>query len=161
MVSDNEGVGANTAEVAAEQLRGMGFNVELRQVTHDAMYNKFCNRPPSSTAICPNVGWIKDFADPQTYLDPTFNGENIIQTNNVNWPELDVPELNKAMNEAKLLVDPQERADAWAEIDRMVSEQAPTVNWLWDKDPAIQSSNVQGVVDESNGIWDWAYTSLK
>ena len=161
MVSDNEGVGANTAEVAAEQLRGMGFNVELRQVTHDAMYNKFCNRPPSNTAICPNVGWIKDFADPQTYLDPTFNGENIIQTNNVNWPELDVPELNKAMNEAKLLVDPQERADAWAEIDRMVSEQAPTVNWLWDKDPAIQSSNVQGVVDESNGIWDWAYTSLK
>jgi peptide/nickel transport system substrate-binding protein len=161
MVGDNEGVGAKTAEVAAEQLRGMGFNVELRQVTHDAMYNKFCNRPPSDTAICPNVGWIKDFSDPQTYLDPTFNGENIIQTNNVNWPELDVPEINKAMNDAKLLTDPAERAKAWAEIDRMVSEQAPTVNWIWDKDTSLQSSNVQGVIDESNGIWDWAHTSLK
>jgi peptide/nickel transport system substrate-binding protein len=161
MVGDNEGVGAKTAEVAAEQLRGMGFNVELRQVTHDAMYNKFCNRPPSDTAICPNVGWIKDFSDPQTYLDPTFNGENIIQTNNVNWPELDVPEINKAMNDAKLLTDPAERAKAWAEIDRMVSEQAPTVNWIWDKDTSLQSSNVLGVIDESNGIWDWAHTSLK
>jgi peptide/nickel transport system substrate-binding protein len=161
MVGDNEGVGAKTAEVAAEQLRGMGFNIELRQVTHDAMYNKFCNRPPSDTAICPNVGWIKDFSDPQTYLDPTFNGENIIQTNNVNWPELDVPEINKAMNDAKLLTDPAERAKAWAEIDRMVSEQAPTVNWIWDKDTSLQSSNVQGVIDESNGIWDWAHSSLK
>jgi peptide/nickel transport system substrate-binding protein len=161
MVGDNEGVGGKTAEVAAEQLRGMGFNIELRQVTHDAMYNKFCNRPPSDTAICPNVGWLKDFSDPQTYLDPTFNGENIIQTNNVNWPELDVPEINKAMNDAKLLTDPAERAKAWAEIDRMVSEQAPTVNWIWDKDTSLQSSNVQGVIDESNGIWDWAHTSLK
>jgi peptide/nickel transport system substrate-binding protein len=161
MVGDNEGVGGKTAEVAAEQLRGMGFNIELRQVTHDAMYNKFCNRPPSDTAICPNVGWLKDFSDPQTYLDPTFNGENIIQTNNVNWPELDVPEINKAMNDAKLLTDPAERAKAWAEIDRMVSEQAPTVNWIWDKDTSLQSSNVLGVIDESNGIWDWAHTSLK
>ncbi|HET9738876.1 MAG TPA: ABC transporter substrate-binding protein [Solirubrobacteraceae bacterium] len=161
MVGDNEGVGAKTAEVAAEQLRGMGFNIELRQVTHDAMYNKFCNRPPSNTAICPNVGWIKDFSDPQTYLDPTFNGENIIQTNNVNWPELDVPEINQAMNDAKLLTDPAERAEAWAEIDRMVSEQAPTVNWIWDKDVSLQSSNVLGVIDEANGIWDWAHTSLK
>jgi peptide/nickel transport system substrate-binding protein len=161
MVADNEGVGGKTAEVAAEQLRGMGFNIELRQVTHDAMYNKFCNRPPSNTAICPNVGWIKDFSDPQTYLDPTFNGENIIQTNNVNWPELNVPEINKAMNDAKLLTEPAERAKAWAEIDRMVSEQAPTVNWIWDKDVSLQSSNVVGVIDEANGIWDWAHTSLK
>jgi peptide/nickel transport system substrate-binding protein len=161
MVGDNEGVGGKTAEVAAEQLRGMGFNIELRQVTHDAMYNKFCNRPPSDTAICPNVGWIKDFSDPQTYLDPTFNGENIIQTNNVNWPELNVPEINKAMNDAKLLTEPAERAKAWAEIDRMVSEQAPTVNWIWDKDVSLQSSNVVGVIDEANGIWDWAHTSLK
>jgi peptide/nickel transport system substrate-binding protein len=161
MVGDNEGVGGKTAEVAAQQLRDMGFNVELRQVTHDAMYNKFCNIPKSNTAICPNVGWIKDFSDPQTYLDPTFNGENIIQTNNVNWPELDVPEINKAMNDAELLTDPGERAEAWAEIDRMVTEQAATVNWIWDKDTSIQSSNVQGVIDEANGIWDWAHTSIK
>jgi peptide/nickel transport system substrate-binding protein len=161
MVGDNEGVGAKTAEVAAQQLRDMGFNVELRQVTHDAMYNKFCNVPKSNTAICPNVGWIKDFSDPQTYLDPTFNGKNIIQTNNVNWPELDVPEINQAMDDAALLTDPGERAKAWAEIDRMVTEQAATVNWIWDKDTSVQSSNVQGVIDESNGIWDWAHTSIK
>jgi peptide/nickel transport system substrate-binding protein len=161
MVGDNEGVGGKTAEVAAEQLRGMGFNIELRQVTHDAMYNKFCNVPKAKVAVCPNVGWVRDFGDPQVYLEPTFNGNNIIPTNNVNWPQLDVPEINQAMADASLLVDQAERAEAWAEIDRMVTEQAATVNWLWDKTPNIQSTNVVGVVDEINGLWDYAYTSIK
>jgi peptide/nickel transport system substrate-binding protein len=161
MVGDNEGVGGKTAEVAAEQLREMGFNIELRQVTHDAMYNKFCNVPKAEVHVCPNVGWVRDFGDPQTYLEPTFNGNNIIPTNNVNWPQLDVPEINQAMAEASLLIDPAERAEAWAEIDRMVTEQAATVNWLWDKTPNIQSANVSAVVDEINGLWDYAYTSIE
>jgi peptide/nickel transport system substrate-binding protein len=161
MVGDNEGVGANTAQVAAEQLRGMGFKVQLRQVTHDAMYNKFCNRPPANVAICPNVGWLKDFADAQTYLDPTFNGDNIIQTNNVNWSELDDPALNQQMNDAKLLADPAERAEAWAEIDKKVTELAPAVNWIWDKNPEIRSENVVGVVDEDNGVWSLPHISIR
>ena len=87
------------------------------------------------------MGWFKDFTDPQTLLDPTFNGENIIPKNNVNWPELDDPEINQAMNEAKLLTDPAERTKAWADIDKMIIEQAPTVHWIWDKDaehPVVQ-----------------------
>jgi peptide/nickel transport system substrate-binding protein len=161
MVGDNEGVGANTAEVAAEQLRGMGFKVQLRQVTHDSMYTKFCNRPPANVAICPNVGWLKDFADAQTYMDPTFNGDNILQSNNVNWSELDVPEVNEEMNRAKLLTDPAERAAAWAEVDKKVTELAPAVNWIWDKNPEIRSENVVGVVDEDNGLWSLPHTSIR
>jgi peptide/nickel transport system substrate-binding protein len=161
MVSDNEGVGAKTAEVAAQLFREMGFKVELRQVTHDTMYNKFCSRPASNTHICPNTGWQKDFADPQTFLDPTFNGDNIVPINNVNYPQFDDPAVNKQMDEAALLTDPAERAEAWAEIDRKVTELAPAVMWLWDKDPNIRSKNVQGVVDASNGLWDFTYTSIK
>jgi peptide/nickel transport system substrate-binding protein len=161
MVGDNEGVGAKTAEVAAEQFERLGIHVRLRQVTHDAMYTKYCNVPSAKIAICPNVGWLKDFGDPQTYLDPTFNGENIIPQNNSNWSELDVPEINKAMNNAKVLTEPSERGQAWADIDKMVTEQAPAVNWIWDKNPNIASSNVQGVIDVDNALWALPYTSLK
>ena len=115
------------------------------------MYTKFCNSPPANVVICPNVGWLKDFSDPQTYLDPTFNGDNILQTGNSNWPQLDDPELNKMMNDAKLLTDPQERADAWAEVDKKVTELAPAVNWLWDKTPIIRSANVNGVASSYIG----------
>jgi peptide/nickel transport system substrate-binding protein len=161
MVSDNEGVGAKTAEVAKEQFEKLGFKVKLRQVTHDAMYTKFCNVPSAKVAICPNVGWLKDFADPQTYLDPTFNGENILPQNNSNWSQLNDSELNKEMNSAKVLTDPDERAQAWAEIDKKITELAPAVNWIWDKSPNIRSENVTGVIDEDNALWALAYMSLK
>jgi peptide/nickel transport system substrate-binding protein len=161
MVGDNEGVGARTAEVAAEQFRKLGFNVNLRQVTHDSMYTKFCNVPSAKVAICPNVGWLKDFADPQTFLDPTFNGANILDQNNSNWSELDVPEINQAMDAAKLLTDPAERAQAWADIDTTITEQAPAVMWIWDKQPNISSKNVQVVIDQDNALHALAHTSLK
>jgi peptide/nickel transport system substrate-binding protein len=161
MVSDNEGVGAKTAEVAKEQFERLGFKVRLRQVTHETMYTKFCNVPKAEVEICPNVGWLKDFADPQTYLDPTFNGDNILPANNSNWSQLDDPQINKAMDEAAVLTDPAERAQAWAEIDKMITDQAPAINWLWDKTPNIRSENVNGVIDEDNALWSLAHTSLK
>jgi peptide/nickel transport system substrate-binding protein len=161
MVSDNEGVGAKTAEVAKEQFEKLGFKIQLRSVTHDAMYTKFCNVPSAKVAICPNVGWLKDFADPQTYLDPTFNGENILPQNNSNWSQLNDDKLNQEMNAAKTLTDPAERAQAWAEIDKGITEQAPAVNWIWDKSANIRSENVVGVIDEDNALWALAYMSLK
>jgi peptide/nickel transport system substrate-binding protein len=125
------------------------------------MYTKFCNVPKADVAICPNVGWLKDFADPQTYLDPTFNGENILPANNSNWSQLNDKALNEEMDKAKLLTDPAERAKAWAEIDKKITSLAPAVNWIWDKTENIESSNVNGVIDEDNALWALAYTSLK
>jgi peptide/nickel transport system substrate-binding protein len=161
MVGTSEGVAQKNAEVAKENFEKLGFKVKLRLVTQDAMYTKFCNVPSANVAICPNVSWGKDFGDPQTILDPTFNGGNIIPQQNSNWPELNVPEINKAMDEAALLTDPAERAQAWARIDRMITEQAPVVSWIWDKQPLLRSANVNGVASEFNSAWDLAWTSLK
>ena len=65
-------------------------------------------------------------------LDPTFNGENIIPSQNSNWPELDDPAINKAIDAAKLVVDPAERAQAWADVNKMITEQAPAIPYMWD-----------------------------
>jgi peptide/nickel transport system substrate-binding protein len=161
MVGTSEGVAQKAAEVAKENFEKMGFKVNLKLVTQDAMYTKFCNSPPAKVAICPNVGWLKDFSDPQTYLDPTFNGDNILQTGNSNWSQLDDPELNEQMNEAKLLTDPEERAQAWADIDKKITELAPAVFWVWDKNPLVRSANVNAVPSAFNGQWHLAYTSIK
>jgi peptide/nickel transport system substrate-binding protein len=161
MVGDNVEPGSKTSQVAKEQFERLGFKVRLRQVTHESMYTKFCNVPKADVAICPNVGWLKDFADPQTYLDPTFNGENILPANNSNWSQLNDKALNEEMDKAKLLTDPAERAKAWAEIDKKITELAPAINWIWDKTENIESSNVNGVIDQDNALWALAYTSLK
>jgi peptide/nickel transport system substrate-binding protein len=161
MVGTSEGVAQKAAEVAKENFEKMGFKINLRLVTQDSMYTKFCNSPPAKVAICPNVGWLKDFSDPQTYLDPTFNGDNILQTGNSNWSQLDDPALNKQMNDAKLVTDPDERAQAWAEVDEKITELAPAVYWVWDKNPLLRSSNVNAVPSAFNGQWHLAYTSIK
>jgi peptide/nickel transport system substrate-binding protein len=161
MVGTAEGVAERAAEIAKENFERLGFKVRLRLVTQDAMYTKFCSVPSQNVAICPNVSWGRDFSDPQTILDPTFNGRNIIPQYNSNWPELDVPEINAAMDEAALLTGRGERARAWARIDRMIAEQAPVVAWLWDKLPLLRSADVNGVASEFNSAWDLTWSSLK
>jgi peptide/nickel transport system substrate-binding protein len=52
----------------------------------------------------------RQLQDPQTMLDPTFNGANIRATGNANWPELDDAKLNRAIERAKLVNEPHERA---------------------------------------------------
>jgi peptide/nickel transport system substrate-binding protein len=125
------------------------------------MYTRFCNVPSAKVHVCPNVGWLKDFSDPQTLLDPTFNGDNILPQNNSNWSELDDKALNAEMNKAKQLVDAEERAAAWAAIDKKITERAPAIYWVWDKQPLVSSADVNGVVSLYNAQWDLAWTSLK
>jgi len=160
MVGSNVGVAAKTAEVTKEQFEKMGFKVTLRLVAPQTMYTRYCNTPSSNVAVCPNVAWNKDFADGQTMLSPTFNGKNILEQGNSNWPELDNPTINAAIDKAEVLPKEQ-RPAAWAAIDKMVVDQAVAIPWDWEKTPLIESSNVAGVAAESNNFWDLTWTSLK
>jgi peptide/nickel transport system substrate-binding protein len=161
MIVDNSTNQKAAAQVALDSFEKLGFKINFRPVSRDTMYAKFCGVPSSKTPLCPSVGWLKDFADPQTMLDPTFNGKNIVPANNVNWPQLDVPKLNKAMDDAEILVDPAERAKAWADIDRQVTATAAAVPWQWDKSVLVKSTNVKAVINKANAAWDMSFTSLK
>ena len=161
MVGTSGGSAQKSSEVAAAQLEKLGFKPKLRLVTQDSMYTKFCNVPKAKVVICPNVGWLKDFADPQTILDPTFNGKNIVDVNNSNWPQLDVASINSAMDSAEIVVGADARNKAWAAIDRQITAQAPAVPWIWDDTANIRSTNVAGVINKFNSNWDLSFTSLK
>ena len=161
MVGDDSPPGSDTAEVFRNELEAMGFDVNFQKVTHDIMYTKFCSVPDNAPDVCPNVGWLKDFNDGQSMLDPTFNGENVVPENNSNWPQLNVPEINKAINEAALIDDPTERKQAWGDVDTQITEQAPAVPWVWDNQANIASADVAGVINKANANWDLSFTSLK
>ena len=115
IVGDNAEPDKSIAQITEQQLNEMGFKTKLRLVTRDTMLTRFCNVPDSEVNVCPSVGWSLDFADPQTMLDPTFNGNNIIPSQNSNWPEVDDPQINEEIDAAKLVTEPAERAQAWAE----------------------------------------------
>jgi peptide/nickel transport system substrate-binding protein len=161
MVAANADPGKKTAEVALQQFQKLGFQVNFRTAPQDTLYTKFCNVPKAEVVICPNVGFQKDFFDPQSLLDPVFNGKNILPANNSNWSQLNVPAINEAMTKAAALPAGAERDKAWGEIDKMVTEQAPAIPFIWDKVPTVESSNVRGVVNEYSTSWDLNFTSLK
>jgi peptide/nickel transport system substrate-binding protein len=161
MVASNADPGKKTAEVAQAQFEKLGFKIKFRTVPQDTLYTKFCNVPAQKIAICPNVGWFKDFNDPQAMLDAVFNGKNIIPQNNSNWTQLNVPAINTAMDKAALVPAGPARNEAWGKIDDMVTQQAPGIPYLWDKIPTVESSNVRGVVNQNSTSWDLDFTSLK
>ena len=142
MVADSTPPGSNTAQVVAGGLAKLGFDVKTISVTHSAMYTRFCNVPKNEPNVCPNVGWIPDFHDPQAILDVTFDGKSIVPANNSNWPLLNDPKLNAAMAHAGLLLDPKARAAAWGRIDRQVTMTAAAIPWLWESWPSLTSKHV-------------------
>jgi peptide/nickel transport system substrate-binding protein len=161
LVADNAEPEKSIAQITEQQLNELGFKTTLRLVTRDTMFTKFCNVPDSEVHVCPSVGWAQDFADPQTMLDPTFNGNNIPETGNSNWPELDVPELNDQIEAAKLVADPAERATAWAEVNKAIMEQAPSIPYMWDYQAVVSSPNVRGVQNGYSTTWDLNFTSIE
>jgi peptide/nickel transport system substrate-binding protein len=161
MVGDNIAPGKDTAEVFKGQLEDLGFNVSFQPVDHAIMYTRFCSVPDQQPNVCPNVGWLPDFRDGQAMLDVPFYGANIDPENNSNWPQLDDPKVNDAIEQARTAPEGDERTKAWADVDRLVSEQAPAVPWDWENYPLSASENVAGVVNLQNASWDLSFTSLK
>ncbi|MGD1055801.1 MAG: ABC transporter substrate-binding protein [Solirubrobacteraceae bacterium] len=150
------------AEIVQQALKNLGFPVKLTLVETSTMYAKYCNVPKEEITVCPSVGWIADFPDPQTVLNITFNGTTIVPTSNVNWGQTNVPKINKAMAAAENVIGTEARAKAWANIDKELVEDAAAIPFDWDKQANIEGSGVEGVGDIWNvGEWDYNYTSLK
>ena len=163
VVGSNESPSAEDAEIANQTLKNLGFKTKLTLVEDSVMYSKYCGTPAEEIDVCPNVGWVADFGDPQAVLDVAFNGKNIVSTGNNNWGLVNDPEINKAMDAAELVVGVQPRAEAWA-ADR------PEIGRPGGGDPVrlgqaartSSPSDVAGVGDLWNtGQWDYSYTSLK
>jgi peptide/nickel transport system substrate-binding protein len=153
---------SNDAQIVDQTLRDLGFKTNLKLAEGSTMYARFCALPRARVHVCPNVGWVRDFADPQTVLDVAFNGNYIFPENNPNWPQLDDPRINAAMARGELVVGDEARARAWADVDRMVTATGAAIPWLWDRQPNLSAADVRCVPQLWNlGHCDLAYSSLK
>jgi len=160
-IATNASPGKETAQVAEAQFAKLGFNLNLREVPQDTLYTKFCGVPKQQPPICPNVGWFKDFSDPESMLSATFNGKNILQQGNTNWPQLNDPKINDAMAKASVIPAGPDRNKAWAQIDKMIIADAPAIPYIWDKTITLASKDVNQVDNGYYTTQDLSYTSLK
>ena len=161
IVGANADPGKAQAEVASAQLQKMGFKTRLRLVPQDAVYTDWCQVPSKKVGMCGGAGWFKDFADPQSMLEPTFKGSLINrQSGNINYSMLNDPKIDDAMNKAALL-EGDARLQAWANIDKMIIQDAAGIPFIWDKTTLVRSKNINGVANPYIALWDLSFTSVK
>jgi peptide/nickel transport system substrate-binding protein len=161
-VAANASPDKEVAEAFQNQLGKVGVKLNLKEVPVATGLSKYCEVPKAAVAICPSLGWGADFFAAQSFIDPLFNGQNIVPTGNVNTAQVDDPQLNAKIAKAKEIIDPAASANAWAELDKTVTGQAYFITWLWDNNIALESTNLKGVSSRFNsGAWDLAFSSLK
>ncbi len=161
-IADNESPAKETGQAFQEQVKAIGLKLQYRAVPHATLLSKFCLVPKADVGICPTLGWGADFFAAQSFIDPLFNGANIVPSGNVNTAEVDDPALNAKINRAKQITEPSEAASAWGTLDKEVTNQAYLIPWLWDNNVGLQSTNLKGVSSKFNsGAFDYTFSSLK
>jgi peptide/nickel transport system substrate-binding protein len=161
MVGDDQPPESYTGEAFQSQLAKIGVRVNYRRVPHATMQSKFCSVPTAAVAICPNLGWAKDFFDAQSMLDPVFNGKNIVPSGNVNMAQANDPAINALLDRAVSITDSSQRAEIYGRLDRQITGQVFVITWLWDNQVDFASKDVRGVASKFNASWDLTFSSLK
>ena len=150
------------AEIVNQTLQNLGFQTKLSLPESSIAYSKFCEVPKEEITVCPSVGWIADFGDPQTVLNITFNGKYIPASSNVNYGQTDIPHINEMMDKGELVTGSEARAKAWAKIDEELVKEAAAIPFDYDKQANVEGKTVAGVGQLWNsGEWDLSFTSLK
>jgi peptide/nickel transport system substrate-binding protein len=159
IVGSNAAPGPQEMQVVQQGLTALGFKATLKQVPQQTMYSKFCGYVKAKINVCPTAGWIEDFPDPYAALFVPFSGEAIVPINNSNWAVLNDPAINKAMDSAAGIQDQSQRLQAFANVDKMITEQAPAIPEVWANNALLEGSQVKGVLDPWNDDWNLSFSS--
>ncbi|MET0480867.1 MAG: peptide ABC transporter substrate-binding protein, partial [Mycetocola sp.] len=85
------------------------------------------------------LGWFPDYSDGDTYLTPFFLIKNFLANHYENQ------EVNDLILAQPSIVDPDERASAFEEIQAKVAEDLPTVPYLQGAQVAVAGADIGGV----------------
>jgi peptide/nickel transport system substrate-binding protein len=149
------------AKIIQASLAKIGIGVNIKQASIDAMFTKFCVVQKFLPEMC-TLGWLPDFKDPLTMIDPLFNSAAINPNYTNNMSLFNNPAVDAAMAKAKKIRDPDLRYAAWGKIDKMIMAQAPIIPTSWIATITVHSDRiVPGKQLWNGGILDLSATSIK
>jgi peptide/nickel transport system substrate-binding protein len=160
VATSNDPIGRALGRLTRRQLERLGFRVRVRVLRFDRMLT-LCGNPRARVHACPTFGWIRDFPDAQSVLEPLFHGRSIQPRQNPNLSQLDLPAVNQAMDAARTLTDPAARAQAWGAIDRQITAVAAGVPLTWPRYANVRSADVIATTNESLATWDISFLALR
>lgn len=156
LVADTRAVDVAMMPVIEASAKKIGITFKVRTVK--GAYPTI-QTPSNNVPIAERPGWGKDYADPLTFMNPLFDGRNIIKAGNTNYSlvgitpakaaELkvtgtvdNVPSVDAQLDKCKSLGG-QPRFSCYENLDKnLTTKIVPWVPYLWSKVTRITSKNV-------------------
>jgi len=157
LVARREASGAAFAAATRRALAALGLRSRVRFLAFGP-FTAACSRAPH-VAACLGFRWQRDINDAASVLPPLFGAEGLHAGTNVS--RLVNPSLERMMAKAATTTGAADRAQRWADVDRRVTDLAPGVPILWNRDPNLRSADVEGVLDPDLAAWSLSFTSLR
>jgi peptide/nickel transport system substrate-binding protein len=149
------------AKVIQASLAKIGIQVNIKLASIDAMFTKFCVVQRFLPEMC-TLGWLPDFKDPVTMIDPLFNSKAINPNYTNNMTLFSNKAIDAAMERAKRIKKARARYAAWGRIDRMIMQQAPVIMTQWTNVPNVVSDRiVPAKLLWNAGLLDLSATSIE
>jgi peptide/nickel transport system substrate-binding protein len=159
IVGSNADPGPQEMQIVQNGLSALGFKTTIKAVPQQTMYSKFCGYVKAKVTVCPTGGWLEDFADPYAALFVPFSGKAIVPVNNTNSARLNDPKVNSGIDSAAAIVNQTQRLAAFANVDKMIVDDAPAVPEVWSSNALVEGSKVHGVLDGWNDDWNLSFSS--
>ena len=157
LVARRDASGTAFAAATRRALAALGLRSRVRFLTF-APFVAACSRAPR-VAACLGYRWQRDIDDAASVLPPLFGAQGLRAGTNVS--RLFDPALERLMDKAATTTGAADRAQRWADADRRVTDLAPGVPIVWNRDPNLRSADVKGVLDPDLAAWSLSFTSLR
>ncbi|MFC4043318.1 ABC transporter substrate-binding protein [Dactylosporangium siamense] len=136
LATRNSGKEPKTAEALQAALKSIGINARL-DPSDASLYFRSIIGAPSNTHSkgygLMMAGWGADFPTPAGFLQVLVDGRLILPSGNQNFEELDNPEVNKLIDQARAESDPKKSAEIWGQVNKIVMDESVLVPFTVDK----------------------------
>ncbi|MEV7868192.1 ABC transporter substrate-binding protein [Streptomyces sp. NPDC088124] len=143
-----------------QSLKAIGITADIKQFPSDKYFTDFAGSPKwvhDNKAGLMMMAWGADWPTGYGFLDSIVNGSAIKPSGGTNLMELNDPKINKALTDGIGTLDATARGDKWAEVDKLVLENASAVPLFYRKNLLYRPESATNVtVAESYlGMYDY------
>jgi peptide/nickel transport system substrate-binding protein len=113
----NEDPSKSSTEYLAGQLTKIGYKPKLHLLSHAVYFQTIGNQATKAQAMF--TDWYQDYPHPIDWFDTLLNGDRITKIHNNNVGNVNVPSVNKEINDLKKITTLTPAVnDRWAKVDK-------------------------------------------
>jgi peptide/nickel transport system substrate-binding protein len=136
ITTQNNGKGPKTAEALQQALGQVGIKATIAASDASAYYRTTIGSPNNVHARgygIMSASWGADFPTPFGFLQVLVDGRGIKQSGNNNYSEINDPEINSLIDQARAEPDATKASAIWAQINSKVMDTASMLPFVYDK----------------------------